>query len=137
MNLTLTQAFLLAFLLFGLFAVLNAYLNKWGPALAMFGMMLVAFISGVLQGVNVAWTAFVVIVAAAGAAQYFVSRRKLKANTVAIVNEGEISARMLEQMDKNVAERKARRFNSSFNAVPVPGQRDYLGRRKGGGGGWR
>lgn len=44
---------------------------------------------------------------------------------------------MLEEMDKKVAVHKARTFNNSLNAAPGPGQRDYLGRRKGGGGGWR
>lgn len=127
----LALAFKLAFLLFGSFAVLNANLNKWGPALAMFGMMLVAFIAGVLQGVNVVWTAFVVIVTAAGAAQYYASNRKLKARPVGIENEAEISSRMHAQMDKNVAERKARR--EQRRAVPVPGQRNYLGRRNGAG----
>lgn len=109
MNLQLAQAFHFAFLLFGSFAVLNAYLKKWGPSLAMFGIMLVAFIAGLLQGVGGAWTAFVVIIVVTGIALYFASICKPKADAICIENAPEISARMMAQMERNVAKRKARK----------------------------
>lgn len=76
METALLNASYVTFIFFGSLALLNAYLGKWGGALGMFGLMAIAFASGVLHGVDIVWSVFVAIVATTSVAMYFVASRK-------------------------------------------------------------
>ncbi|WP_194726430.1 hypothetical protein [Noviherbaspirillum malthae] len=65
-----------SFILFGALSLLNLYLGKWGAAIGMCGMMAIALVSGVLQGVDILWSAFVAIVTVAIVAFYVAAARK-------------------------------------------------------------
>lgn len=111
MNQTLTQSFHLAFLLFGFLAVLNAYLNKWGPAVAMLFLCMVAFLTGLLLGLGLIWASAALVIIGAMAAIYAVKMRQSPSSGAASEGKSpaEISARMLDEMNRNVAERKGRK----------------------------
>lgn len=101
------KALLGLFLMTGLFACLNAWAGKWGPSLAMLGLSLAAFAFGLVLGGSyfaVFPALFIVVVVGACYGRSYKSPQELASH-----EDGKaISDAMLAEMNRNVADRKAR-----------------------------
>jgi hypothetical protein len=95
------------FLITGLFACLNAWLDKWGPSLAMLGMSLFSFVACLILGGSI-W-AFVpaVIIGTIVALMWNFRKPVVVAMTDGIEDPKAVSEFMLSEMNKTIAARKS------------------------------
>ncbi len=110
MDLLIIKALLALFLMTGLFSCLNAWAGKWGPALAMLGISLVSFATGLaLGGSFLAIIPGVLLVMVLGWFRFGRQPRD-DSQEMEVHNDPRlISEARLAEMNRNIAARKASR----------------------------